>query len=245
MPDLAKSRRALRLLLDERDPADAVASYYAFHHPNNKTHLFTYPVGSEGAAGYLALSRTGMDLFRPLVTLRLPLTDMTASTDLIYQALVPETAVILFAPASYLPLLQATFDIQVEEHFQLFVLDRSRFKPVINVLVTQTTGPNKLPRFVIRRTGSPNQEIVASSGLNWQSPTFAEISVNTAPGHQRQGWGQSVAAAMTQYVLDSGRTPLYIVSANNTSSIRLAQHIGFIDSGIRKIMLQGFLKPHP
>ena len=107
MPDLTAGRRAIRHLLDEHSPADAAASYYAFYHPDGQTQMLPYPTGTARAQGYAALSRTGLDLFRPLLTLRLPIQDMIASTEVIYQELVPGTAVILLAPAAYLPLLQA------------------------------------------------------------------------------------------------------------------------------------------
>jgi len=244
MNNLAESRRAIRHLLDERSPADAIASYYAFHHADAKTQLAIAPANAARANGYVALSRTGMDLFRPLVTLRLP-SDMADSLDLIYQALLPGTAVILIATPAYLPLLQAVFDIQTEEHLRLFVLDRARFEPIINVLVAQSEGPNGLPRFIIRRANSPDQEIVASASLNWQSPAFAEIAVNTGREHQRQGWGRSVVAAMADHVLRNGRTPLYVVSENNLPSQQLAQSIGFVDSGSRRILLQASVKLRP
>ena len=98
MGNLSESRQAIRRLLDERLPADAIASYYAFYHPDHKTQLVTYPVGTGQVTGYVALSRTGMDLFRPLVTMRLPIADLEASADLIYQAMVPGSAVIISCP---------------------------------------------------------------------------------------------------------------------------------------------------
>jgi hypothetical protein len=244
MSDLAASRRAVRHLLDEHHPADAAASYYAFYHPEAQTQLLPYPAGETRAQGYVALSRTGLDLFRPLMTLRLPIQDMAASTEVIYQTLVPGTAVILLAPAAYLPLLQALFEIHTEEQLDVLVLDRARFEPIINVLVSSSTGPNGLPRFVIR-SSSREQEVVASSGINWQTPHFAEISVNTTPSQQRQGWGKSVAAAMVHYLLENGRTPLYTVTPQNTASQQLARSIGFVSSGTSKVMLQGILKPRP
>jgi ribosomal protein S18 acetylase RimI-like enzyme len=157
--------------------------------------------------------------------------------------LVPGTAVILLAPAAYLPLLQALFEIHTEEQLDVLVLDRARFEPIINVLVSSSTGPNGLPRFVIR--SSREQEVVASSGINWQTPHFAEISVNTTPSQQRQGWGKSVAAAMVHYLLENGRTPLYTVTPQNTASQQLARSIGFVSSGTSEVMLQGILKPRP
>jgi hypothetical protein len=245
MSDLTASRRMVRHLLDENNPADAAASYYAFYHPDGQTQLLPYPAEADRARGYVALSRTGLDLFRPLLTLRLPIRDMAASTDVIYQALVPGTAVILLAPAAYLPLLQALFDGHGEEHLDVLILDSTRFEPIINVFVSRTTDSNGRPRFVIRNNRSREQEVVASSGINWQTPRFAEISVNTVAGQRRQGWGKSVAAAMVHYLLENGRTPLYTVAQRNTASQQLARSIGFISSGVSKVMLQGVLKPRP
>ena len=73
MTGIQDKRRAIRHLLREDDPADAMAAYYALYHPDDKTTLVVPPT-TEGqrANGYVALSRTGIDLFRPLVTMRLP-----------------------------------------------------------------------------------------------------------------------------------------------------------------------------
>ncbi len=241
--NLAEKRRAIRHLLDEQSPLDATAVKYAFYHSDEKTQLFPYPDGAARAIGYAAVCRTGMDLFRPFVTLRLPIHDMDASLDVIYQAMQPGTAVILETPARYAPLLKAVFDVQSEEALRGFVLDRSRFEPVINVLVSRTTGGNGLPRFVVRRSGS--DEVVASAGLNWQSLRFADLSVNVDARYQQRGWGKSVLAAMVQYVLENGRTPLYLTAAENNNSMHLARSLGFIDSGLHTVMLQAVLRPRP
>ncbi|HEX6386349.1 MAG TPA: GNAT family N-acetyltransferase [Anaerolineae bacterium] len=245
MMTLADKRRSIRHLLDERAPAAAMAVYFAFYHPDDKTQLYTYPSGSDRADGYVALSRTGIDLFRPLVTWRLPPADVGASADLIHQALAPGAPVILNTAERYFPLAQALFDIQTEEHLRLFVLDPRRFEPIINVLVTQDSSPNNLPRFVVRPTQIGRTEVAAASVLNWQSPYFAEISVHTDPKYRRRGWGQSVVAAMVQYLLDNGRIPLYAAAEQNAASIQLAQRVGFVDSGVREVVIQGTLKPPP
>ena len=241
--NLTEKRRAIRHLLDEQSPRDATAVKYAFYHPDQKTQLFPYPADTTRAIGYAAVCRTGMDLFRPFVTLRLPIHDMDASLDVIYQAMQPGTAVILEALARYTPLLKAVFEVQAEEELRGLALDGSRFEPVINVLVSSATGGNGLPRFVVRRSGS--DEIVASAGLNWQSPRFADLSVNVDARYQQRGWGKSVLAAMVQYVLENGRTPLYLTAAENHASKRLARSLGFIDSGLRAVMLQAVLRPRP
>ncbi|MBK8987921.1 MAG: GNAT family N-acetyltransferase [Chloroflexi bacterium] len=237
--NLSDKRRAIRPLLSDR-PEDAVADYYAFHHPDEKTGLTLYPNEATRPTGFLTFSRTGMDLFRLLVTLRLPIADLAASAAAIHQAIEPDTAVILFGPASYGPLLHALFDVQTEEAFRLYALSPQRFEPIINVLVMQTDGPNGLPRFIVRSQSTG--EVVAAAGLNWQSPRYAEISVTTDQAHRRQGLGQSVAAAMVEYVLRNGRTPLYLVNEQNTPSIHLAEQAGFRDTGFSKLLLQASLK---
>ena len=96
--ELKARRQAIRHLLREGEAADAMAAYYAYHHPDEKTTLVLSPEGVEAkptarADGYITLSRTGMDLFRPLVTMRLPTDRDPAATqvaaDLISRALAP------------------------------------------------------------------------------------------------------------------------------------------------------------
>ena len=120
MTGIQDKRRAIRHLLREDEPADAMAAYYALHHPDDKTTLVVPPTAEgQRANGYVALSRTGIDLFRPLVTMRLP-TDrdpaaVQAAADLLRLALGSGQPAILSAPVRYLPLLRALFDIQSEE----------------------------------------------------------------------------------------------------------------------------------
>lgn len=242
---LQEKRRAIGHLLRERDPADAMAAYYALYHPEGKTTLVVPPTPGP-PEGYVALSRTGIDLFRPLVTMRLP-TDRNpgatqAAADLLRLAIGPGQPVIMSAPLRYRPIIEALFDIQSEERLRLYRLDPGDFEPIINVLVTRSTGPGDLPRFTIRSSQSGEEEVVASAALNWQSPHFAEIAVNTRPQHRRQGWGRSVVAAMSQHLLDGGRVPLYVVADDNTASIQLAESVGFRDTGAREVLLQAALR---
>jgi GNAT superfamily N-acetyltransferase len=240
---LASNRKAIRHLLNERSPLDGIAAYFAFHHSDDRTQIVIYPDDGSMTTGYVAISRTGMDLFRPFLTLRLPPYDMNGGVELIYSALPPGTAVIINALPADTPLLQAIFDVQTEETIQVLVLDESQFEPIINVLVTETASNNPYPRFVIRSTGTGSDEIAASAGINWQTDYFAEISVNTNPRHRRQGFGRSVVAAAVSHVLANGRTPLYAVAENNQASQQLAQSVGFVDKGFRHTILHGSLKP--
>jgi hypothetical protein len=256
---LLEDRRAIRPLLDQGDggsatagaAADAVAVYYAFHHPDQKIQTFTYPPGESRARGYVCLARTGMDLFRPVVTLRLPESaapgglDLEAAAELLHLAIPEGMDVILNAPGSYQPLLSGLFNISKEEILGVYVLDRGRFQPIINVLVSRSDSFNNLPRYIIRETGatSGRGDILASAGLNWQSPRYAEIYVHTKSPHRRQGLGQSVVASVVQHVLESGRTPLYVVSEENQASIQLAELAGFVDIGVKQILIEGSLLP--
>lgn len=231
---LEEQRRSIRPLLNERNPSDALASYYAFYHSDARTRLVVHKGEADHITGYLAISRTGMDLFKPLVTLRLPPGDMNGGVELISDALPEGSGSILYAPSSYGPLLGALFDIEADKLVRLLVLDQSRFEPIINVLVTQATSPDGLPRFVIRSQKDPGQ-VVASAGLNWQTRYFAEISVHTSPGERRQGWGRSVVSAMVHHQLQNGRTPLYVTGEGNEASQQLAESVGFVDRGARMI----------
>ncbi len=245
---LIDQRKAIRHLLDDTSPADAAAAYYAFHLADSKTQLVTYPAESIRARGYICLSRTGMDLFRPLATMRFPESgdksgyDYSEAKEMIFQAIPASGDVIVSAPLTYLPLLSAVFEVEKEQKLKLLVLDRGRFQPIINVFVTRSESYDGLPRFVIRqgpdgRTGGG--DVVASAGLNWQSPHFAEIYVHTNVQHRRQGFGQSVVAACVQHVLDSGRIPVYMVASDNDSSIQLAEFIGFVVIGPDQVLIEG------
>ncbi len=238
--NLPAIRQQLHTLLDERQPADAIESYYAFYHPDNRTQITLLPAGETRPQGYIALSQTGFDLFRPMITWRLPITDLEQSTAFIYQGLTPGMPVILLTPAHYLPLVRTWFDIEREELLHLLVLDRGRYEPIINVLVTEAQSGNEWPRYIVR---APNGTVAASALLNWQSRYFAEIAVHTQASYRGRGWGRSVVATLCQYVLDRGRTPLYAVNPDNAPSLNLAERVGFVDTGLRHMIVEATLRP--
>ncbi len=238
--NLPEIRPRLQYLLDERQPTDAIESYYAFQHPDERTRIVLLPPEASRPEGYITFSQTGFDLFRPMVTWRLPLADLERSTDFIYQTLTPEMPVILLTPTDYLPLVRTWFEVQREETLQVLVLDRGRYEPVINVLVTQAESGNEWPRFIIR---APNGTVAASALLNWESRHFAEIAVHTQANYRGRGWGRSVVAALCQYVIGRGRTPLYAVNPVNAPSLNLAERVGFVDIGIRSAIVEAMLRP--
>lgn len=249
---LIEKRKAIRHLLNNNDPADAQAVYYAFYHPEEKTQLFTYTEEKTLALGYVCVARTGIDLFRPLITMRLPTSDNGQAIDLerskkLIQLAIPSgSGIILSTLADYQPILGALFDVSQEQLLKVFALDRFQFEPVISVLVTKAESYNGLPRYVIRQSSQSSAEdygeILASAGLNWRSSNFAELYVHTKSSHRRQGLGLGVVSSIVQSVLEMGQTPLYVVNTNNEASLQLAQSLGFRDSGARWILVEGFLR---
>ncbi len=251
--NLAERRQSIRSLLNETDVADASAVYYAFYHPDERTRIVTWSASTGKAIGYFCLARTGIDLFRPLVTMRFPTlpghtdVDLESSMALIDIAIPVGSNIILSAPVKYRPMLAASFDFQTEQTLRLFRLEQERFKPLINVLVTKTEAHNNLPQYTIRQPAQKHTvnggEILASSGINWQSARFAEIYVHTKSSHRRQGYGQSVVSRLVQDVLEYGRTPIYAVSVSNEPSVNLAQSIGFIYTGVEEILVEALRQP--
>ncbi|HSM56137.1 MAG TPA: GNAT family N-acetyltransferase [Candidatus Sulfomarinibacteraceae bacterium] len=243
---LRRRRKAIRQLLDERKAEDAMAAYYAFYHPDERTSLYLYPDQAEKPRGYLAASRTGIDLFRPLLTLRLPDDDPQGAADLIYDALEPGASVFIHSAAEDGPLLSALFDVHSEQRLLLYRLDRSRFEPIVNVLVMRSDTPDGKPRFIIRPTHAESGgEIGASASLNWQTRYFAEVTVYTNPQYRQRGWGRSVVAALADELLHNGQLPLYEVSEQNEASINLAESVGFVHSGVHTLLLEATLRERP
>jgi predicted GNAT family acetyltransferase len=54
-----------------------------------------------------------------------------------------------------------------------------------------------------------------------------------------------VVAAAAQYILENGRTPLYVVAEHNEASIQLAESLGFANTGAREVILEAILRPRP
>ena len=236
---LRVQRNALRFLLDEKSPADAMAAYYAYHHDEERTTIITHPrnAGPGEAKGYISISRTGIDLFRPLLAMRLPIKDLDTSMRLLRQALPPGAEGFIACPVSYMPLLRSFCDFVSEQQLLLYTLRRRDFVPQINVLVTRE-DQNGLTRFVIKKEINGRRTAVAAAGLNWESSYFSEIAVRTWSEYRRQGLGISVVSSLAQQILSTGRIPLYAVNQNNRASVLLAEQLGFRDTGYRQMMLE-------
>jgi hypothetical protein len=224
-----EQRQQVRRLINDSSAADAPTAYYALFHPPDRSTLFVRTDDSGRARGFAGVFRTGLDLFRPLVTMCCPNPECAAG--LLAKALTPGRPYIFFAALNQLPLVGGSFEIHHQRTLHIYRLTLSRFEPVINVLVVRRDTPDGLPRCVIE-----SGEMKAVAGVNWQSPGFAEIYVHTDAQVRRRGWGLSVASAVTQAVLDNTRIPLYLVEPDNQPSVELAEKLGYVDTGARQVM---------
>jgi GNAT superfamily N-acetyltransferase len=239
--NLIQRRQAIQHLLDP-NPADALASYYAFYHSQERTTLLVHRDEGGRADGFIALCRTGMDLFRPLLTLRAESEEVAA--DLLKNALPPEAAVIIVVPLALRPVIEAFFTVSGETEADIYRLGRRDFQPIINVLVTRAPTPGGDPRFVIRgqsfdRGARSVGPALAAAGINWRSPHFADIYVQTNPQARGRGFGKSVVSALSNWLLEQNVTPLYTVPEDNETSIRLARGLGYKETGARAFLCDG------
>ncbi len=229
-------RDSVRRLLDIRSPADALATYYALYHPPDRTELFLWPLGADRPVGFLVRARTGYDLFRPLVTLRAP--DPASAAGLLQVGLFPNRPALLTVPDRLAELVAARLEISQLERLRLYQLEPRDHEPVINVLVTRAQAPGSLARYEIRS----GEQIAAAAGLNWRSPEFAEIYVHVHPSGRERGWGKSVVSALTSELIAGSVRPLYLAAETNPASIRLAESLGFRDTGFREFTGQAVLR---
>jgi predicted GNAT family acetyltransferase len=113
----------------------------------------------------------------------------------------------------------------------IYILAPSRFEPIVNVLVQPVTSADGSTRFQIESQG----QLVAMSGTNWRSPTFAEVFVYVHPKGRGRGWGKSVVSACTAALLEEGLRPLYLVEEENKASMAIAESLGYVDTDAREL----------
>ncbi len=243
---LEANRRAIQLLLDRRQPLDAMAVYYAFFHDAHKTRILTWPPVPDNrhtAVGFIIVSRTGIDLFRPFLTMRLPLPDLEASANLLQMALPEGAEAFMSISTDYEPLVRAFCEVLSEDRLHMYQLTQMPALEV-NVLVTRA-DLDGLPRFVVKQMRNGQRITAASAALNWQTNHFAEIAVNTRPEYRQKGYGRAVVRALASHLLQHGRVPLYAVNPQNRASVQLARGLGFTLINEDEVMLEVRRRPHP
>jgi hypothetical protein len=233
-----EQRAHIRRLLDDSSPADAPTAYFALFHDAARSALYTVANDAGRITGFAGVFQTGIDLFRPLVTLVCP--DPECAAALLHRALTPDRPYILFARMNQFSLVGGSLRVDNHRTLQIYRLDSRRFQPEINVLVRREAAHDGTPRAVIESQG-----MRATAGLNWQSPAFVELFVHVDPGARQRGWGRSVVAAVTQMVLEGGRIPLYLVENGNDPSQYLAESLGYVDTGARQVYADVVYSGHP
>lgn len=234
--NLETLRQSARSLLNEFDAADALASYYALHHPAQRSTLFVSGGPDGNPAGFVVRCQTGFDLFRPVVTLRVRGADVPES--LLHEGLEAGRSYLLIVPEGLFERLEPGLDVQGKLAHRVLRLDPARFQPMVNVMVMSRDDPAGNPVFEIRR----GDRALAVSGVNWRSPDFAEVYVQVESEAQGRGWGRAVTAACVSALLQQGTMPIYYVADNNLPSRELAEQLGFVDTGAREIVAQVALR---
>jgi GNAT superfamily N-acetyltransferase len=232
----SSSRHVLARLLDDRSAGDAMAAYYALHHPADRVGLYTYHPTNRGLSGFLAIARTGLDLFRPLAV---PfVASWAALSALMRTALKPGMPVVLHLPLEQKAWAEEAVDLSEARVMELLRLDLREFEPVINVLVVEARAPGGWPRYEIRS----GDQVHVAAGLNWKGPTFAEVYVDVDPALRGRGFGKSVLAAIAGRLLGESIVALYRVEDDNVVSRREAEELGFRPTGLRTLTAQAVLK---
>jgi len=236
LTELNAKRRAIRPLLSPTDPADALTSYYALWHDPRRTQLTLHHDPQHRVDGFIAICQTGADLFRPLVTLRTP--DEKAAAELLRTTLASKRPYQVIVPLALASAVREQMEITRSTLDRIYQLDPSLFQPVINVLVQRVAAADGTPRFQIEA----QDQVVAMSGTNWRSPSFAEVFVYVHPSGRERGWGKSVVSACTAALLEENLRPLYMVEEGHVASIRIAEGLGYVDTGLREFAGEGRLK---
>lgn len=231
--ELEARRARVRRMLDARAPADALYAYYALYHDPKRTHLEVLEGTSRHPAGFVAVCQTGQRLFQPTVVVRS--VDAEGAVVLLHRSLAPGRPYYVITTPDLREAVLRVVEIPQPERNHVYMLDLARFHEPINVLVVAEQGVGGQPRFVIRSQG----EVAAEAGINWLSPHFAEIGVETQPSARGRGWGRSVVAACARWVTQSGRRVLYVMNDRNHASAAMAQLMGFVDTGVREFAGEG------
>jgi|Deesub1362A_J573_1020465.scaffolds.fasta_scaffold01430_4 hypothetical protein len=219
-------------LLDPGSVADALAGYLTLHHPPERTSIYGYYPGGDQLTGFLAFALTGIDLFRPLAV------PFVASEEalhaLLQAALRPGRPVLLYLPfdqEDWLPEQVHLSDMRLTE---IYRLDPTRFRPLINVLVTNETSPDGAPRKGIRgRDGAS-----AVAGINWKGGKYAEIYLDFNERGRERGFHLAVLHALCAELLAEHKVPLYRLGRENHSLRQNLEAIGFRMTTVRTLVSQ-------
>jgi hypothetical protein len=223
--EISALRASIKPLLSDR-PADAVTSYFALEHDPRRTKIFARADAHRRVIAFVAVCQTGLDLFRPLVVMRGD--DTLALQDALRESLAPRRQYLFNAPPALKPDLEQVASLNGDSLNAIYTLDAADFKPVVNILVQTSCTPDGLLRASVRARDGSN---AAEAGTSWQSSKYAEVFVRVVEGARGRGLGKSVVSAVSASVIKARRTPLYVAGTNNAASRRLAERLGYHDTG--------------
>ncbi len=213
-----------------------MAGYYALHHPADRVTLYTYHPTHAGVTGFLAVARTGLDLFRPLAVPFVASPRGLAA--LLRAALKPNQPAVLQLPLEQRAWAEEVVDLSDVQVAEVLRLDLREFEPIINVLVVETRSPGGWPRYEIRS----GEAVYVAAGLNWKGPTFAEVYLDVDPSVRGRGFGKSVLAAIAGRLLGESLIALYRVAEDDLTGRAEAESLGFRPTGLKVLSAQASLK---
>ena len=219
-------RQQLSGLLDSLSASDAAAEYYALHHPSDKTRLFTVGTNRGTPTGFMAVARTGLDLFRPLLV---PFVGHGEALRALLAQIMPEIgAGIVRISTQQLGWLEGSVEIDELARFEILRLAPDQFEPTLNVLVVESPTPDGNPRYEVRTADGE----FAAAGLNWLGPRFGEIYLQSSDGARRRRLTRSVLSAMLGRLMGQRRHPLYMVREADPVARTEAFQLGFRPTGL-------------
>ncbi len=227
---LDDKRLKIRSLISLSAPADALYAYYAFYHDPERTELAVHEDDHGRTDGFVAVCQTGQRLFEPTVALRARRAG--AAVDLLRRALTPGRPYYLITTVDLRDAAEEVVEMGEVEIDRVYGIDLSRFEYEVNVLVVGEEGIEGRPRFVIRA----QEEVVAEAGVTWRSPSFAGVTVQATPAARERGFGESVLAACSRWVVRSGRHPLAAVDVQDATTTALVEAVGYVDTGVRELV---------
>jgi hypothetical protein len=235
----SEDRQLIKRLINPRVASDAQAAYYALEHPRERAALYGYFPRNNVLSGFIAIARTGFDLFRPLIT---PFTGTNESLiRLIEAAIPPNRPHLMYLPIEQETLLDDHFEVEKLNLSSLLRLDPRGFDPILNILVVEHKNSEGWPRFEIKAKGGG----FAAAGLNWKSKHAAEIYVECDEEGRRRGFTRSVLSALIDRLLGDKRLVLFRVSDDDYGSFEDAFDLGFVPTGVRSVLTQIVVPDEP
>lgn len=226
---MAEANTQLRIdaaQLLSHNAGDALTSYFALEHDTRRVKLHLRTAASGRTLAFVAVCQTGLDLFRPLVVMRGD--DSSALRDALKEALAPRRQYLLSAPPTLQPDITALCELSGDSVNAIYTLNAANHTPVVNIMVQTSSTPDGMLRASVPARDGTN---AAEAGTSWISTRFGEVFVQVAETVRGRGLGKSVVSAVCTNLLQRKRTPLYITRTDNVASRKLAERLGFQDTG--------------